>query len=180
MGLERGAHLRGVSGEPLRKLIRAQAAAIFDALARIESEAERPTATRIPPQTPAPPAPGVIGSRELLKPRSIIDSAAGVVWVVHVLGGVEQEFIDGGYRDDYYNITQDELDINDTHFRGPYGEIGLQYYAGRMLIHVGMGAKAPILIDSRTATAREKLHSIALAKLMCRTVQGGSEVSDEG
>jgi phosphate butyryltransferase len=44
---------------------------------------------------------------------------------------------------------------------------GLQYYAGRMLIHVGMGAKAPILIDSRTATAREKLHSIALAKLMC-------------
>jgi phosphate butyryltransferase len=44
---------------------------------------------------------------------------------------------------------------------------GLQYYAGRMLIHVGMGAKAPILIDSRTAKAQEKLHSIALAKLMC-------------
>jgi phosphate butyryltransferase len=44
---------------------------------------------------------------------------------------------------------------------------GLQYYAGSMLIHVGMGAKAPILIDSRTAKAREKLHSIALAKLMC-------------
>ena len=44
---------------------------------------------------------------------------------------------------------------------------GLQYYAGRMLIHVGMGAKVPILIDSRTAKAQEKLHSIALAKLMC-------------
>jgi phosphate butyryltransferase len=44
---------------------------------------------------------------------------------------------------------------------------GLQYYAGRLLIHVGMGAKVPILIDSRTAKSREKLHSIALAKLMC-------------
>jgi phosphate butyryltransferase len=44
---------------------------------------------------------------------------------------------------------------------------GLQYYGGKMLIHVGMGAKAPILIDSRTAKAEERLHSIALAKLMC-------------
>ena len=43
----------------------------------------------------------------------------------------------------------------------------LQYYADRMLIHVGMGAKVPILIDSRTAKAQEKLHSIALARLMC-------------
>lgn len=43
----------------------------------------------------------------------------------------------------------------------------LQYYAGRQLIHVGMGAKVPILIDSRTARAEEKLHSIALAKLIC-------------
>lgn len=38
--------------------VRAKAAAIFDALARIESEAERPTATRIVPQAPPPPAPG--------------------------------------------------------------------------------------------------------------------------
>ena len=52
---------------------------------------------------------------------------------------------------------------------------GLQYYAGRMLIHVGMGAKAPILIDSRTAKAQEKLHSIALAKLMCSGAPGESE-----
>ncbi len=44
---------------------------------------------------------------------------------------------------------------------------GLQYYGGKMLIHVGIGAKAPILIDSRTAKAEERLHSIALAKLMC-------------
>jgi phosphate butyryltransferase len=44
---------------------------------------------------------------------------------------------------------------------------GLQYYGGRMLIHVGMGARVPVLIDSRTASAEEKLHSIALAKLMC-------------
>lgn len=44
---------------------------------------------------------------------------------------------------------------------------GLQYYGNKMLIHVAMGAKSPILIDSRTATAREKLHSIALATLIC-------------
>jgi phosphate butyryltransferase len=44
---------------------------------------------------------------------------------------------------------------------------GLQYYGDKMLIHVGVGAKVPILIDSRTAKAKEKLHSIALAKLMC-------------
>jgi phosphate butyryltransferase len=54
---------------------------------------------------------------------------------------------------------------------------GLQYYAGRMLIHVGMGAKVPILIDSRTAKAQEKLHSIALAKLMCEGASIGSEVA---
>ncbi len=53
----------------------------------------------------------------------------------------------------------------------------LQYYAGRLLIHVGMGAKVPILIDSRTARAEEKLHSIALAKLMCiDTLSEGEEV----
>jgi phosphate butyryltransferase len=52
---------------------------------------------------------------------------------------------------------------------------GLQYYAGKMIIHVGMGAKVPILIDSRTAKAREKLHSIALAKLMCKSVFFGHE-----
>jgi phosphate butyryltransferase len=43
---------------------------------------------------------------------------------------------------------------------------GLQYYGNRMLIHVAVGAKVPILIDSRTAKANEKLHSVALAKIM--------------
>jgi phosphate butyryltransferase len=43
---------------------------------------------------------------------------------------------------------------------------GLQYYGNRMLIHVAVGAKVPILIDSRTARADEKLHSMALAKIM--------------
>ena len=45
----------------------------------------------------------------------------------------------------------------------------LQYYGNRMLIHVAVGAKVPILIDSRTARADEKLHSIALAKIMLGT-----------
>jgi phosphate butyryltransferase len=43
---------------------------------------------------------------------------------------------------------------------------GLQYYAGKTLAHVAVGAKAPILIDSRTAPAEAKLASIALAVLM--------------
>ncbi len=54
---------------------------------------------------------------------------------------------------------------------------GLQYYAGKLLIHVGMGAKVPILIDSRTAKSEEKLHSIALAKLMCANVSAVREVA---
>ena len=49
---------------------------------------------------------------------------------------------------------------------------GLQYYGNRMLIHVAVGAKVPILIDSRTAKADEKLHSIALAKVMCGSEKG--------
>lgn len=49
----------------------------------------------------------------------------------------------------------------------------LQYYGNRMLIHVAVGAKVPILIDSRTARADEKLHSIALAKIMLRAREKG-------
>jgi phosphate butyryltransferase len=45
---------------------------------------------------------------------------------------------------------------------------GLQYYADKTLAHVAVGAKAPILIDSRTAPAEAKLASIALAVLMCQ------------
>jgi phosphotransacetylase len=43
----------------------------------------------------------------------------------------------------------------------------LQYYAGKMLAHATVGAKVPILIDSRTAPAAGKLRSLALASLMC-------------
>ncbi len=49
---------------------------------------------------------------------------------------------------------------------------GLQYYAGKTLAHVAVGAKAPILIDSRTAPAEAKLVSIALAVLMCEVPAG--------
>jgi phosphate butyryltransferase len=45
---------------------------------------------------------------------------------------------------------------------------GLQYYADKTLAHVAVGAKAPILIDSRTAPAEAKLASMALAVLMCQ------------
>jgi phosphate butyryltransferase len=48
----------------------------------------------------------------------------------------------------------------------------LQYYGNRMLIHVAVGAKVPILIDSRTAGADEKLHSVALAKVMQEAGKG--------
>jgi phosphate butyryltransferase len=44
---------------------------------------------------------------------------------------------------------------------------GLQYYGGLELAHVAMGAKAPILIPSRTAPARTKLNSLALAAMIC-------------
>ncbi len=47
-----------------------------------------------------------------------------------------------------------------------YGK-GLQYYAGKLMVHVAVGAKVPILIDSRTASAEAKLHSLALAAIMC-------------
>ncbi|MBI5844113.1 MAG: phosphate butyryltransferase [Deltaproteobacteria bacterium] len=56
---------------------------------------------------------------------------------------------------------------------------GLQYYAGKMLIHVGMGALAPILIDSRSATYAEKMLSLALAKLMCGKDSYGNGPSDD-
>ena len=49
---------------------------------------------------------------------------------------------------------------------------GLQYYADKTLAHVAVGAKAPILIDSRTAPAEAKLASIALAVLMCQEPAG--------
>jgi len=47
---------------------------------------------------PPPPTPGLIGSPDGVKRRPSVDSARGLVWLVHTQGGVEQEFIDGGYR----------------------------------------------------------------------------------
>jgi phosphate butyryltransferase len=52
----------------------------------------------------------------------------------------------------------------------------LQYYAGKTLVHVAVGAKVPILIDSRTAVAAGKLRSLAMASLMC----GGRTAGEEG
>lgn len=36
-------------------------------------------------------------------------------------------FIDGGYREDFYNFRQDDLKINNAHFKGPFAEVGLQF-----------------------------------------------------
>lgn len=47
-----------------------------------------------------------------------------------------------------------------------YGK-ALQYYGDKVLAHVAVGAKVPILIPSRTAPARGKLASMALAVLLC-------------
>ncbi len=43
----------------------------------------------------------------------------------------------------------------------------LQYFAGKKLAHVALGAKAPILISSRTDSAIARLSSIAMAALTC-------------
>lgn len=43
----------------------------------------------------------------------------------------------------------------------------LQYFAGKKLAHVALGAKAPILIPSRTASTQARLTSIAMAALTC-------------
>ncbi len=43
----------------------------------------------------------------------------------------------------------------------------LQYFAGKKLAHVALGAKAPILIPSRTASTLARLTSIAMAALTC-------------
>ena len=47
-----------------------------------------------------------------------------------------------------------------------YGK-ALQYYGDKVLAHVAVGAKVPILIPSRTAPAFGKLTSLALAVLLC-------------
>jgi phosphate butyryltransferase len=101
-------------------------------------------------------------------------------------GAVENCVIDGPFALD------NAIDMNSTMLKGiespvagsadilimPNLEAGnifckcLQYYGNRMLSHVAVGAKVLILIDSRTAKADEKLHSIALAKVMCSIEKG--------
>jgi len=56
---------------------------------------------------PAPPIPGVVGSREGLRSRDTVDSAAALVWVLESSGGEEQEFCDGGYRLDTWSFFND-------------------------------------------------------------------------
>ncbi len=36
-------------------------------------------------------------------------------------------FISGGYREDYYDLSKDDLRLRDSHFKGPFGEVGLQW-----------------------------------------------------
>lgn len=36
-------------------------------------------------------------------------------------------YVDGGYREDYYNFDDEDLSINDAHFKGPFAEVGFQW-----------------------------------------------------
>ena len=56
---------------------------------------------------PPPPTPGVVGTREGLKSRKVVDSAGGIVWVVSEMSGFEQEFVDEGYRLDTWSFFND-------------------------------------------------------------------------
>jgi hypothetical protein len=56
---------------------------------------------------PAPPIPGIVGAREDLRNRDVVDSAPGIVWVLGAVGGEDQEFCDGGYRLDTWSFFND-------------------------------------------------------------------------
>jgi hypothetical protein len=47
---------------------------------------------------PTPPTPGVVGAVDLVKSRSSVDSASGLIWLVAEMSGYEQEFAGDGYR----------------------------------------------------------------------------------
>ncbi|NQT36964.1 MAG: hypothetical protein HQ581_05720, partial [Planctomycetes bacterium] len=68
---------------------------------------------------PAPPEPGVVGTRQGLKSRQTVDSAAGVVWIVSELGGFPQEFVDGGYRLDTWSFYNDNGAAQQGHLVTP-------------------------------------------------------------
>jgi dienelactone hydrolase len=48
--------------------------------------------------SPTPPVPGVVGAIDLVKSRSSVDSASGLIWLVAEMSGYEQEFAGDGYR----------------------------------------------------------------------------------
>jgi len=56
---------------------------------------------------PPPPVPGIVGPREGLRNRSVVDSASGLVWVVSALDGEEQGFCGGGYRLESWSFFND-------------------------------------------------------------------------
>ncbi|MFH1924120.1 MAG: dienelactone hydrolase family protein [Planctomycetota bacterium] len=56
---------------------------------------------------PEPPTPGLVGTTERLKSRQVVDSAAGIVWVVSEMSGFDQALVDGGYRLDTWSFFND-------------------------------------------------------------------------
>jgi hypothetical protein len=67
----------------------------------------RQTAAVVRAILPTPPVPGVVGTREGMRSRDVIDSATGIVWLLSTAGGEEQEFCDGGYRLDTWSFFND-------------------------------------------------------------------------
>ncbi len=80
---------------------------IDERIARLPEGVGRQTAAVARAILPAPPIPGVVGTREGLRNRDVIDSATGIVWVFSAVGGEEQEFCDGGYRLDTWSFFND-------------------------------------------------------------------------
>jgi dienelactone hydrolase len=56
---------------------------------------------------PTPPTPGVVGTKERLRSRKVVDSAGGIVWVASQIDGYDQQFVDGGYRLDTWSFFND-------------------------------------------------------------------------
>jgi dienelactone hydrolase len=77
---------------------------IDERIARLPEGLQKQTAAVARAILPAPAVPGVVGTREGLRSREVIDSATGIVWVFSAVGGEEQEFCDGGYRLDSWSF----------------------------------------------------------------------------
>ncbi|MCL4203936.1 MAG: dienelactone hydrolase family protein [Pirellulaceae bacterium] len=59
---------------------------------------------------PTPPTPGLVGNLDLLKNRSSVDSASGLIWLVGEISGYEQEFAGKGYRVETWSFFNDNRD----------------------------------------------------------------------